>query len=147
MLRVVLGKAEICIDVDQCEIQEIFGTQITYGLFYNNEAVQTMSFNNVCKDSWELTQSIINNSISVAEGLPKLFNHFIRQHNPSKITAYCDFNKFDGRDYELLGMHFVGYTEPNVWYMLPNKDIVSEYTEAAVSKIYGTGYKIYAREN
>ncbi len=144
-MRAVLNKVETRIDASECAIREIPGVLITYGLFYNNELVQTMSFGKV-NDDWELTQNTTKNSILVTGGMSKLFNYFIQQHRPNKITAYCDFNKFAGHEYEVLGMRLVGYTEPNVWYMLPNKDIVSEYAEEAVSKIYGAGNKIYVWE-
>ena len=79
-----------------------------------------------------------------------MFKHFIKMHNPKKIFSYCDFNKFDGRGYEAIGMKFVGYTGPDLNWILPGYKVVSrsprkhsELQSAATGKLWGAGSKKY----
>lgn len=104
--------------------------QVTYGLFYQNELVQLMSFSktknsrNLKDDNdWEIIRSCPSSNMSVIDGISKLFKHFIKEYKPDKIFSYCDFNKFDGKSYGKLGMKFIGYTGPNKIWIIDGKPI------------------------
>lgn len=79
----------------------------------------------------------------------KLFKHFIKQFNPNEVFSYCDFNKFDGRSYEAIGMKFVGYTEPDKTWIIGEQAIkrsphkYQQLKEKADGIIWGAGSKKY----
>ena len=143
MLKIALGKTDTKIYARQCEIREISNreakvfnecnhlqghraAEITYGLFYKNELVQLMSFGHnykLPKDMWEIVRGCPASNNVVVGGVSKLFKHFIKNYNPDKIFSYCDFNKFDGHGYESLGMKFIGYTGPDLSWIIDPSNI------------------------
>lgn len=168
MLKIAFGKAENKIYARQCEIREISNkeakpfneanhlqghrnAQITYGLFYNNQLVQLMSFSyDKKKGWWEIVRGCPGSNNVVVGGVSKLFAHFIKEKDPEQIFSYCDFNKFDGKGYEAIGMKFIGYTGPDMKWLMPNGDVVNrrpgkhkELKELAVAQIWGAGSKKY----
>lgn len=141
---------------DRYHLQGHRNAQVTYGLFYNNELVQLMSFSRTrynknlkSNNEWEIIRGCPGSNNIVVGGVSKLFKHFITEHNPEKIFSYCDFNKFDGTSYEAIGMKFVGYTGPNKWWVI-NDTVVnrnpSEYKtlkQIATAELWGAGSKKY----
>lgn len=139
--------------------------QITYGLFYKGELVQLMSFSKAKynknlqgSNDWEIIRSCQKLNTIVVGGVQKLFKHFVGENTPSSVFSYCDFNKFDGNSYESLGMNFVGYTGPDLWWVLEfAPDVVvprnpskhSELKEMAVAQIWGAGSKkfLWSKDN
>ena len=174
MLNIALGRVTNKIYARQCDIRKISNreakslneqvhlqghrnAQVTYGLFYKNELVQLMSFsktkyNRNLKDdnSWEIIRGCPGSNNIVVGGVSKLFTHFIREYSPTKVFSYCDFNKFDGKSYEALGMKFIGYTGPDMKWLMPNGAVVNrapnkhaEYKNNARAQIFGAGSKKY----
>lgn len=166
LLRITFGKVENKIYARNCEIREITNkeakpfneknhlqghrnAQITYGLFYKGELVQLMSFSKHKKYEWEIIRGCPGSNNIVVGGVSKLFNHFIKEHNPNQVFSYCDYNKFDGKGYEALGMKFIGYTGPDMKWIIdwtvvnrkPSKH--KELKEKAVAQIWGAGSKKY----
>lgn len=137
--------------------------QVTYGLFYNDELVQLMSFsktkynkNNMGDNDWEIIRGCPGSNNIVVGGVSRLFKHFIREYDPDHVFSYCDFNKFDGSGYEALGMKFVGYTGPDFKWLLDVQQLIvvprnpkkhKELKEQAVAKIWGAGSKKYLWSN
>ena len=134
--------------------------QVTYGLFYAGELVQLMSFSKTKynknlreENSWEIIRECTSLHTSVVGGVSKLFRHFIADYNPDSVFSYCDFNKFSGKSYEMLGMKFIGYTGPDMHWVLSFSDrsgIVGrhpskhkEMKERAVAQLWGAGSKKY----
>ena len=173
LLKIALGLPDKRIYARQCEIREITNeeakvlndvvhlqghrsAQITYGLFYRNELVQLMSFSkthynrNLKGDnSWEIIRGCPGSNNIVVGGVSKLFSHFVREYDPDEVFSYCDFNKFDGKSYEAIGMKFVGYTGPDKTYLIDgvaykrNPSKYKEYKEKAEAVIWGAGSKKY----
>ena len=174
MLNIALGRVTNKIYARQCDIRKISNqeakslneqvhlqghrnAQVTYGLFYKNKLVQLMSFsktkyNRNLKDdnSWEIIRGCPGSNNIVVGGVSKLFTHFVREYSPTKVFSYCDFNKFDGKSYEALGMKFIGYTGPDMKWLLPNGAVVNrapnkhaEYKKNAMAQIFGAGSKKY----
>lgn len=166
LLRIALKKADKIIYARDCELKQITDKEasilnnkvhlqghrkahITYGLFYNNELVQLMSFSKNKKYEWEIIRGCPASNNIVVGGVSKLFKHFIKENNPKEIFSYCDFNKFDGHGYEKLGMKFIGYTGPDMKYIIRGKVInrqPSKYKEIKSqieARIYGAGSKKY----
>lgn len=142
---------------EKVHLQGHRNAKVTYGLFYNNELVQLMSFDN-CRynrnikndDEWEIIRGCPGSNTSVVGGVSKLFSHFIEDYKPKKIISYCDFNKFDGKSYEKIGMKFVKYTGPDKKIIVNGKVIsrnpkkYSQYKNN--NKIFGSGSKLYVWE-
>lgn len=168
MLKIAFGKVESRVYARQCDIREIsnkiaapFNTknhlqghknaQVTYGLYYKNELVQLMSFSyNTKKSWWEIERGCPGSNNIVVGGVSKLFAHFIKTHNPERIFSYCDYNKFDGKGYEAIGMKFVGYTGPDMKWFMPDNTVVNrkpskhdELKKEAIAQIWGAGSKKY----
>lgn len=129
---------------------------ITYGLFYKNTLVQLMSFSrtkynrNLKNDNeWEIIRGCPGSNNIVVGGVSKLFNHFVRDYKPAKVFSYCDFNKFDGRSYEAIGMTCTGYTGPNKWWVIGDKLVprnpskYAEYKAISDGTLWGAGSKKY----
>ena len=103
--------------------------QVTYGLFYNNELVQLMSFSqmkwnrNLKNDNeWEIIRGCPGSNNIVVGGCSKCFKHFIKDYNPNVIFSYCDANLFNGASYKAIGMCFAGNTGKNKWWILDEED-------------------------
>lgn len=174
MLKIAFGKIENRIYARNCEIKEITNAEaqpfndanhlqghrnaaVTYGLFYNNQLVQLMSFSktkynkNLKGDnSWEIIRGCPGSNNVVIGGVSKLFAHFVRKYKPDAVFSYCDFNKFDGKGYEALGMEFVGYTGPDMKWLMPDGSVVDrspskhkELKEQAEAQLWGAGSKKY----
>ena len=136
---------------DANHLQGHRNAQLTYGLFYNDTLVQLMSFSyNQKKNWWEIIRGCPGSNNLVIGGVSKLFNHFVKQKNPERVFSYCDFNKFDGKGYEAIGMKFIGYTGPDMKWLMPNGAVINrqpgkhkELKEAAIAQIWGAGSKKY----
>ena len=178
MLKIALGQTNSRIYARHCEVREISNNearefneqnhlqghrnaQVTYGLFYKNKLVQLMSFSktrynrNLSTDnSWEIIRGCPGSNNIVVGGVSKLFKHFVKNYEPDEVFSYCDFNKFDGRGYEALGMKMIGYTGPNMLWLMNNGRVVNrspkrhkELQESSVGKIWGAGSKKYLWTN
>lgn len=141
---------------EQNHLQGHRNAQITYGLFYNNELVQLMSFSktkynkNLKEDnSWEIIRGCPGSNNIVVGGVSKLLKHFIKNNSPKNIFSYCDFNKFDGRSYEASGMKFIGYTGPDKKWVVNGQVInrspknYQQLKKSAQAVIWGSGSKKY----
>lgn len=116
---------------NKINLHEHKDAQITYGLYYNDELIQLMSFSKTENDNeWYIVRISTNSNIYIIDGLSKLFNYFIKLYHPNKVIAECDFNKFSGKSYEKIGMSFIRYTGPI-------KEIRGE------NILYDSGSKIY----
>ena len=172
MLNIAFGCPHSKIYARQCKIKQISNAearafndanhlqghknaQITYGLFYKNALVQLMSFSyNKKNEWWEIERGCPASNNIVVGGVSKLFRHFISEQNPSQIFSYCDFNKFDGHGYETIGMQFIGYTGPDMKWILNNGDVVrrqpskhATLKQMSRAKIWGAGSKKYLWRN
>ena len=164
MLKIAFGKEENRIYARNCEIREITNkeekpfnevnhlkghrnAQITYGLFYKDELVQLMSFARHKKYEWEIIRGCPGSNNVVVGGVSKLFKHFVKENNPAQVFSYADFNKFDGEGYLALGMKFIGYSGPDLRWVIDGKVVPRcpsrhrEYKESADAIIWGAGSK------
>lgn len=174
LLKIAFGEVSEKIYARKCEIKEITNkeaklfneknhlqghrnAQVTYGLFYNNQLVQLMSFSktkynkNLKNDnSWEIIRGCPGSNNIVVGGVGKLFKHFIKEYDPEEVFSYCDFNKFDGSGYEAIGMKLIGYTGPDMKWVMPDMSVVErspkkhkDLKEKAKAQIFGAGSKKY----
>lgn len=107
-------------------IQGHINSSIRYGLYYNEELVSLMMFSkpNISKGKnkgLELTRFATSCNVVGAAG--KLFNYFIKKHNPETIFSFCDLRWNTGEVYNKIGMTLVGETPINYWYIKGNSRI------------------------
>ena len=110
--------------------------KVTYGLFYQNQLVEIMSFSvakwnrNIKADNeWEIIRGCCgsinattlnndpNNIYFVAGGPTRLMSHFIKDYNPNIIFSYCEKDLFGGNSYLAANMKFVGNTGETKWWL------------------------------
>lgn len=83
------------------------GQKYCYGLYYNDELVQVMTFGKPRYNKnyeYELLRLCTKFGYKVVGGAEKLYKHFIKTVNPTSIISYCDNSKFTGEVYIRLGM-------------------------------------------
>lgn len=128
--------------------------KVTYGLFYDGKLVQLMSFSNTKynrnlknDNEWEIIRGCPGSNNIVVGGVSKLFKHFVYDYKPTKVFSYCDFNKFDGRSYEAIGMKFIGHTGPDKTWLVKGVPVKRDPKNYASLKsnliIWGAGSKKY----
>ena len=103
---------------------------------------------------WEIIRGCPGSNNIVVGGVSKLFKHFVKAYNVNSVFSYCDFNKFDGKGYEALGMEFIGYTGPDMKWVMSDWSVADrnpkkhkEYKEQAIAQIWGAGSKKYLWKN
>ena len=176
LLRIALGRPTRVIYARKCEVREITNkeakplndavhlqghrdAQATYGLYYQGELVQLMSFSQTRYNrnlkgpgEWEIIRGCPGSNSIVVGGVGKLFARFVRDHSPSKVFSYCDLNKFNGSSYEALGMKSIGDTGPNKVWIIDGKGVPrnpsrrKEYKEKAEAVIWGAGSRKFVWE-
>lgn len=170
LLKIALGKIEEKIYARNCEVRKIDdktakefnnkhhlqnhkGAKVTYGLFYYNKLVQLMSFSKHKTYEWEIIRGCPGSNNIVIGGVSKLFTHFVREYQPNNVFSYCDFNKFDGKSYEILGFNLIGHTGPDLKYIVKDKVINRQWGNYSKvkgnidAKLHGAGSKRYLWEN
>ena len=109
---------------------------ITYGLEYNGQLVEIMSFgqsgwnrNLKAEGEYEIIRGCLGslNTFNldkdpdslyfVAGGPTRLMSHFIKDYNPNVIFSYCEKDLFSGNSYLAAGMHYVGNTGETKWWL------------------------------
>lgn len=95
-----------------------------YGLYYDNELVNLMTFGrsrfNKNYDQ-ELLRYANKQGFTIQGGASKLFKHFLKNHSTTSVISYCDLRWNTGKLYENLGFEFIKNTDPNYWYVVNNK--------------------------
>ena len=96
------------------------GQTIRIGLYYNNKLIQIMTFGKPRynkKYEYELLRLCTKNGYKVVGGAERCFKHFIDDKNPDTIISYCDFSKFNGDIYTILGFKQIKQIAPSKhWY-------------------------------
>ena len=100
--------------------------QVYYGLEYNNELVQIITFakhrynhSNAEGEVWEVIRACSKKHSIVQGGTQKIFKHFKTLHPGVELHTYCDMNISDGNSYALVG-ELIEETSGDLWYIIPN---------------------------
>lgn len=112
---------------DQYHLQGSTPATVTYGLFYNNELISTMSFKCTNKQSrtWEISRLCTKTETAIIGGTERMYKAFLKDHTESSLKfstliTYSDASKFTGRIYERLGMVELSRTECGYSYVDKN---------------------------
>lgn len=120
-------------------------SSIQYGLFYEDELTQVMTFSkerfsrNRGADSYELLRLTSKKGVTVVGGASKLLKAFQRSdYRPEQIKTFADFSKGTGLSYEKLGMTYAGFANMNAYYANATTFEAYKVTEATnkFRKIY-----------
>ena len=120
------------------------GQKICYGLYYNNQLVQIMTFGKPRYNKnyeYELLRLCSHKDYKIVGGSERLFKHFLKEINPQSIISYCDYSKFSGEVYERLDMKLIKVSSPNKIWIRDNKIIRdSLLNQIGFDNLFGTNY-------
>ena len=118
--------------------------RIAFGLFYEEELVQIMTFSGVRftkmnENSYELIRMCSLDGYTIVGGASKLFAHFVNSdYQPEYIKSFVDYSKGQGKTYEHMGMTYAGLANLNALYA--NIDTGEAMKVTQVSKKYKKEY-------
>lgn len=141
MISNKLGKSNI-VYARKCEIREVSNEEsrvflnnnhlqgncissIKYGLYYNNELVELITFGKSRFNKnydYELLRLCTKKYTTVVGGASKLFKHFLKQVGKCKIISYANRRFSKGSIYKTLGFKWLRNTKPNYFYF--KRDVV-----------------------
>ena len=159
--------------LDKNHIQGFIGSKVKIGLYYNNELVSLMSFDNrriamgkkiTNEGEYEMLRFCNKLNTNIIGGASKLFKYFVDNYKPKEITTYADRSISQGKLYNTLGFKFINKTQPNYYYIIdgirhhrfnfrkdilikegfdPNKTEHEIMLERNIFRIYDSGNLIY----
>ena len=120
------------------------GQKLAYGLFYNSELIQIMSFGKPRynpKYKWELLRLCTMPGYYVIGGAERLFNAFLKETAPESIVSYCDLSKFSGDVYLKLGFSHSHNTVPTKNWSKGSKRITNNLLlQRGFDQLFNTNY-------
>ena len=177
LIKTAVGQSNVKVFARNCYIKEVLKAdakafitkyhlqnyrmaKVNLGLYYQDRLVQILTFDNTkynknltSKNDWEIIRECSCADTTVIGGKSKLFNYFLNKYKPNKVFSYCDYNKFTGNSYLNLGMQFIGYSGPDMKWLMPNGAVVNrtpqknqELKEKAQAKLFGCGSLKYLYE-
>lgn len=124
-----------------------------YGLFFNNELVQVMTFAKPRFNKnydYELIRLCTKKFTSVIGGASKLFKYFVTKHKGASIISYANRRFSKGNIYKALGFELKEVTKPNYFYS-KHGEVYSRYQaqKHKLPELLGDGYDkdLTEREN
>jgi hypothetical protein len=134
--RIYARKTEVKVvsDVDEVRkflndnhIQGYVSSNIKLGLYYNNELVSLMTFDNfegrkkMEQGGWNLSRFCNKIECSVIGGASKLLSYFIKKYEPVRIVSYADRDWSNGNLYKKLGFALIKESNPDYKYIKEGK--------------------------
>lgn len=98
------------------------------GLFYRDELVSIMCFNNLegrkrIKNGYNINRFCNKINTTVVGGASKILKKFIKDNKTEFIISYAEYSLSDGKLYEKLGFKYIGKNYPDYKYIVGNKRI------------------------
>jgi hypothetical protein len=114
--------------LDKNHIQGFINSVIKIGLFYNNELISLMTFDQFegrkkMSDGWNLSRFCNKIGINVVGGASKLLNYFIENFKPTRIISFADREWSDGNLYYKLGFNLKYQNKINYKYVVKGKRV------------------------
>ena len=110
-------------------LQRYCVSSINYGLYYNDQLVQIMTFGKPrfkSRCDFELIRLCSLKNTAVIGGATKLFKHFLKEHPNASVVSYANKRFSYGEIYKVLGFTKIGETQPNYFYV-KNTEVLSRY--------------------
>lgn len=118
-----LDSKECSLFLKENHLQGLCNSKIRYGLFYNNELVEVITFGKPRFNKnydYELLRLCSKKYTTVVGGASKLFKHFLKQVGKCKIISYANRRFSKGEIYKTLGFTWLRNTKPNYFYFEHN---------------------------
>ena len=128
-VREVIVINESNLFLDNNHIQGKVRSAIKLGLYYNNELVSLMTFdhfegrNRMSGEEWNLSRFCNLLETNVIGGASKLFMHFIKKYNTSRIISYADLDWSQGDLYHKLGFKLISESITGYKYIINGKRV------------------------
>lgn len=116
--------------LDENHINGFDNSSIRYGIYYKGSLLYVATFRkcNRNKNEYYLNRFGSVGFIKIKNALKLIFNKFINEYNPNKITALLDRNYYSGMELNDINMAFIENTEPMCKYITGNYSILeSQY--------------------
>lgn len=132
-------------------IQGYIRSSIKIGLFYNNELVSLMTFDNLEgrkkmeSGGMNLSRFCSKLNTNVIGGASKLLKYFINEYKPTRIISFADKDWSLGHIYYMLGFNLSNILKPDYKYIINNKRINKQKFTKSKLKINKTEYE-YMKE-
>lgn len=123
-----------------------------YGLYYQNELIQVISFNQLSNNNYELLRFSIKYGCSLEDNEDYLLKWFIQNNNVNTIITYCDLDKFTGKTFENIGFNLLRQNDPfKLFYDNDSQIVLRESTsikiEDSKKSMYNCGQNVYIFKN
>ena len=155
-----VSKTEAKTFITKYHLQGYRAAKVNLGLYYKGKLIQILTFDNTKynknltgQNDWEIIRECSRANTIIIGGKNKLFKYFLDNYSPDKVFSYCDYNKFTGNSYLNLGMRFIGYSGPDMKWLMPNGQVLNrtpqknkELKEKAQAKLFGCGSLKYVYE-
>jgi len=141
-----------CVDfLNVNDIQERIDSNVSLGLFYNNDLITILLINNKLSGEYEI-RFCNKLNCKIIDSERKLFEYFIKKYNPKNVITFVDRRYSQGDLYKELGFKFIENIKPNCWevqknhisrerrYNFRNKLLNENIIENFGLKIYDCGY-------
>lgn len=123
---------------------ECNGQIIRYGLYYNDELIQVMTFGKSRYNKnyeWELLRLCTHKDYNVVGGSQRLWKHFLKEQNPTNVISYCDNSKFSGNVYKQLGFNHFESKKPSCHWSRKNDHITQNLlNQRGFDQLFNTSY-------
>ncbi len=110
---------------------------VCYGLFYQNELIQLMSFSKARyrkKVQYELLRLCTKEGYIIIGGAQRLLNAFTKEYSPKSIISYCNREKFKGDVYKELGFKEESLS-PNIFYVKFFENSFSKFSSNSLARV------------
>jgi hypothetical protein len=110
-------------------IQGHVNSNLSIGLYNNNELVSLMTFDNyegrkkMEEGGWNLSRFCNRLNTNVVGGASKLLKYFIKNYSPNRIISYADKSWSSGELYHTLGFNKVSDSNPDYKYIVNEKRV------------------------
>jgi hypothetical protein len=128
-VKIISNTKEIRTFLNNNHIQGYVNNKYSIGLYYDNELVSLMTFDNyegrkkMEEGGWNLSRFCNKLGTNVVGGASKLLNYFIKESKPLRIISYADKDWSVGDLYSKLGFNKIGDSNPDYKYIVNEKRV------------------------
>jgi hypothetical protein len=115
--------------LNENHIQGFVRSNLKLGLYYENELVSLMTFDNfegrkkMEEGGWNLNRFCNKKYFSIIGGASKLLSYFIKEYKPMRIVSYADRDWSNGNLYKKIGFSLIKESKPDYKYIKDGKRI------------------------
>ena len=157
-IRNILGNTKNKIYARKCEIKQILNfsnvesflienhlqdsikSSHNFGLYYNDELVSIMTFENIKEEIYEMVRFCNKVDFLVIGSAYRLFEYFIKLMKPDEIVSYSH-NEWPEKIYYEIGMDLECIKEESYWYVENEVRKNEIKKDSKIIRIWGSGQK------